>query len=83
MLNRLAGKISHVPDSVPMHPRVAKVYEDRVKMAAGSLRIETLGLNGVTCGGDTMVALFDSVAATPLWEDDLRKIQIIYTGRVR
>ncbi|WP_147652358.1 2-oxoglutarate dehydrogenase E1 component [Vulcaniibacterium gelatinicum] len=36
-LDRLARAINTVPDTVKLHPRVAKIYEDRQKMAAGEL----------------------------------------------
>ncbi|WP_045727605.1 2-oxoglutarate dehydrogenase E1 component [Xanthomonas sp. GPE 39] len=36
-LDQLAKIITTIPDSVELHPRVAKIYEDRVKMAAGEL----------------------------------------------
>ncbi len=36
-LDRLAVEINAVPDSVKLHPRVAKIYEDRRKMSAGEL----------------------------------------------
>ena len=34
-LDSLAKKINTLPDSLKLHPRVAKIYEDRRKMAAG------------------------------------------------
>ncbi|HEY0886004.1 MAG TPA: 2-oxoglutarate dehydrogenase E1 component [Ramlibacter sp.] len=34
-LDELAAAINHVPGHVTLHPRVAKIYEDRRKMAAG------------------------------------------------
>ena len=34
-LDQLAGTINAVPDTVKLHPRVAKIYEDRRRMAAG------------------------------------------------
>ncbi len=36
----LAAAIARVPDGITLHPRVAKVYEDRAKMAAGELRMD-------------------------------------------
>jgi 2-oxoglutarate dehydrogenase E1 component len=39
-LDALAKKIVTVPADVTLHPRVAKVYEDRAKMAAGELRLD-------------------------------------------
>ncbi|WP_045738731.1 2-oxoglutarate dehydrogenase E1 component [Xanthomonas sp. MUS 060] len=36
-LDQLAKIITTIPDSVELHPRVAKIYEDRVKMANGEL----------------------------------------------
>lgn len=36
-LHALAEQINAVPDTVKLHPRVAKIYEDRRKMAAGEL----------------------------------------------
>ncbi|CBA16165.1 2-oxoglutarate dehydrogenase E1 component [Xanthomonas albilineans] len=36
-LDQLAKIITTIPESVELHPRVAKIYEDRVKMAAGEL----------------------------------------------
>lgn len=36
-LDKLASQINTVPDTVKLHPRVAKIYEDRRKMAAGEL----------------------------------------------
>ena len=37
MLDGLASRINTIPGSVTLHPRVAKIYEDRRKMAAGEL----------------------------------------------
>ncbi|ALR06242.1 2-oxoglutarate dehydrogenase E1 component [Xylella fastidiosa] len=34
-LNKLAALINTIPATVELHPRVAKIYEDRIKMAAG------------------------------------------------
>ncbi|HHW4679448.1 MAG TPA: 2-oxoglutarate dehydrogenase E1 component [Xylella sp.] len=34
-LNQLATLINTIPTGVELHPRVAKIYEDRIKMAAG------------------------------------------------
>lgn len=36
-LDQLAKLITTIPGGVELHPRVAKIYEDRVKMAAGEL----------------------------------------------
>ncbi|WP_369937974.1 2-oxoglutarate dehydrogenase E1 component [Xanthomonas tesorieronis] len=36
-LDQLAKIITTIPAGVELHPRVAKIYEDRVKMAAGDL----------------------------------------------
>ncbi len=36
-LDALAKQINTVPDTVVLHPRVAKIYDDRRKMAAGEL----------------------------------------------
>ena len=37
MLDGLASRINAIPGNVTLHPRVAKIYEDRRKMAAGEL----------------------------------------------
>src|SRR3546814_20906089 len=34
-LDKLAKAINTIPDGVALHPRVAKIYEDRRKMVAG------------------------------------------------
>ncbi len=39
-LDALAAQINAVPESRKLHPRVAKVYEDRRKMAAGELAMD-------------------------------------------
>ncbi len=39
-LKRLAAIINSVPSDFKLHPRVAKVYDDRAKMAAGELRMD-------------------------------------------
>ncbi|MFC7301949.1 2-oxoglutarate dehydrogenase E1 component [Cognatiluteimonas weifangensis] len=36
-LDRLAAAINAIPAQIKLHPRVAKIYEDRRKMAAGEL----------------------------------------------
>ncbi len=36
-IDKLASQINAIPDTVKLHPRVAKIYEDRRKMAAGEL----------------------------------------------
>jgi 2-oxoglutarate dehydrogenase E1 component len=36
-IDKLAAQINTIPDTVKLHPRVAKIYEDRRKMAAGEL----------------------------------------------
>ncbi|MBB5206668.1 2-oxoglutarate dehydrogenase E1 component [Chiayiivirga flava] len=36
-LDALATRITTVPDDIKLHPRVAKIYDDRRKMAAGEL----------------------------------------------
>jgi len=36
-LDALATQINAIPDTVKLHPRVAKIYDDRRKMAAGEL----------------------------------------------
>ncbi|WP_144899026.1 2-oxoglutarate dehydrogenase E1 component [Luteimonas cucumeris] len=36
-LDQLAAAINTVPDGIVLHPRVAKIYEDRRKMVAGEL----------------------------------------------
>ncbi len=39
-LVKLAEQINAIPASVTLHPRVAKIYEDRRKMAAGELAMD-------------------------------------------
>ena len=39
-LQKLADKLHTLPDGFTLHPRVAKVYEDRAKMAAGDLSMD-------------------------------------------
>ncbi|KFN44663.1 2-oxoglutarate dehydrogenase E1 component [Arenimonas oryziterrae] len=39
-LDSLAKKINAVPDTLKLHPRVAKIYEDRRKMATGELAMD-------------------------------------------
>ncbi len=39
-LKRLAGQLHKLPDGFSLHPRVAKIYEDRVKMAAGEMPMD-------------------------------------------
>jgi 2-oxoglutarate dehydrogenase E1 component len=39
-LDSLAKKINTIADGVQLHPRVAKIYEDRRKMAAGELAMD-------------------------------------------
>jgi 2-oxoglutarate dehydrogenase E1 component len=39
-LDALALRINTLPDSLTLHPRVAKIYEDRRKMAAGELAMD-------------------------------------------
>jgi 2-oxoglutarate dehydrogenase E1 component len=39
-LDSLAKKINTIADAVKLHPRVAKIYEDRRKMAAGELPMD-------------------------------------------
>jgi len=39
-LDRLGRAINAVPSDFTLHPRVAKIYEDRAKMAAGDLRMD-------------------------------------------
>ncbi len=39
-LARLAAHVCAVPEGLQLHPRVAKIYEDRAKMAAGELRMD-------------------------------------------
>ena len=34
-LQELARKINHIPEDITLHPRVAKIYEDRAKMTEG------------------------------------------------
>ena len=36
-LNELAGIITHVPEDLELHSRVARIYQDRQKMAAGEI----------------------------------------------
>jgi 2-oxoglutarate dehydrogenase E1 component len=36
-LDKLASQINTIPDNVKLHPRVAKIYDDRRRMAAGEL----------------------------------------------
>ena len=39
-LDNLAKKINTLPETLKLHPRVAKIYEDRRKMAAGELPMD-------------------------------------------
>jgi 2-oxoglutarate dehydrogenase E1 component len=39
-LQSLSGALHVLPADLKLHPRVAKVYEDRLKMAAGELRMD-------------------------------------------
>ncbi len=39
-LKRLGNQLSTPPEDFELHPRVAKIYDDRVKMAAGALPID-------------------------------------------
>jgi 2-oxoglutarate dehydrogenase E1 component len=39
-LARLAAHVCAVPEGMQLHPRVAKIYEDRAKMAAGEIRMD-------------------------------------------
>ena len=40
VLDALAAKINAVPPGMTLHPRVAKIYEDRRRMAAGELAMD-------------------------------------------
>jgi len=40
VLDALAKKINTIPDTLKLHPRVAKIYEDRNKMATGELAMD-------------------------------------------
>ncbi len=39
-LARLAAHVCAVPQGMTLHPRVAKIYEDRARMAAGEIRMD-------------------------------------------
>src|SRR5205085_11980150 len=39
-LDNLAKKINTLPETLQLHPRVAKIYEDRRKMMAGELLLD-------------------------------------------
>ena len=39
-LDSLASRINTLPDTLTLHPRVAKIYEDRRRMAAGELAMD-------------------------------------------
>jgi 2-oxoglutarate dehydrogenase E1 component len=55
-LNALATQLADLPKDLVLHPRVAKVYEDRIKMTAGELRMdwgfaETMAYAGLLAEG--------------------------------
>jgi 2-oxoglutarate dehydrogenase E1 component len=39
-IRRLAAKLQKLPEGFSLHPRVAKIYEDRTKMAAGEIPMD-------------------------------------------
>ena len=39
-LDELSRRINTIPSNLSLHPRVAKIYEDRQRMAAGELRMD-------------------------------------------